>query len=158
MNLNELEIKVAIKILTLLMTNYYDKEIPKQTTFTDPLEEYKEQRNAIKTLIILAQQVLDVKGFPLEQDRIGLPTLDKIIEAENEMIRKCKIYHTKVVMELNKEIADLHKFVFQCGGKEQKLQQDRQRLIEALEKIGENVNDCGIVFVTVKEVLEEVSK
>jgi hypothetical protein len=129
MNLNELEIKEAIGSLEYWQSTKYMK------------------RKDIKILITLAQQVLDVKGFPdlipneaikieppLKDGRYWKLLIDNMVVAlipseelaidlvrkvfsRNEYLKDCNIYHTKVVMEKDREIERLNNKIKYLLGK-----------------------------------------
>ena len=75
---------------------------------------------SIDELLALAQQVLDVKGFPENQltyehrtvqigNQVLKETDNRYNAGFNDCLADCKLAHTKVVMEKDREIAELKK-------------------------------------------------
>jgi len=111
MNLNELEV-AYLKLKGLKAQGEF-----RMVDFTGEI---------IEPLLTLTQQVLDVKGLPLERGLAGIDQSTEEgqkhcwhIEGYNQALNECKLAHTKVVMELK---------------------QDRKRLIEGVECIAGMTN------------------
>ena len=68
--------------------------------------------NLANAIMPLFTSYLDsiTEGFPKEQTKTGLPTIDRVIEAKNKMLSLCKSYHIKVVAKLQEENSKLQKY------------------------------------------------
>ena len=67
-----------------------------------------------ETLRFLAQEYLLIKGFPEQQEEIGLPSIDAGIREANIMLHKCKTAHAKNCRECRERvptIKELNKIV-----------------------------------------------